>query len=94
MPSTVVERYIPALLAAWEKYEQLASVAPNGTDLSARGELEIGIHVSRWPGNGITLHGHHSLISTRGRIEAIATELQSLPDVAERVRAALAGLDI
>jgi hypothetical protein len=84
-----IDAYVAALDDAWGKFEQLAAVAPDGADMRATGKMHIGIHVASWPGRGITLHSHHSLISSRDRLDRLIEELRSLPAIAAQVQAAL-----
>lgn len=88
-----IEPYIGALRDAWAKYEQLAEVVVEGTNMNAPGKMQIGIYLASWPGRGITLHSHHALISSEARLNDLIEELRSLPAIAERVQTAMAGAD-
>lgn len=89
MTAGEIRQYAPALEEAWAQFEQFAATAPAGADLNARGKLGIGIHVAAWPGRGITLHSHNTLISSRVRLTNLIAELTALPVLAARVQSAL-----
>ena len=86
-----ISEYVSSLRLAWQRYVQLKSNDLQEGEIVLTMPMGIHVLVRSFPGSGLTLHQRHHLLQVEHQVEALASELLGLQQIAASVQQALSG---